>query len=374
MAVRLGFLSTYPSTQCGIATFCEALVTHLQATGSDVGVVRLVDHWQAQLPPVVHQWAAGDAGAPTGVADALNTYDIAVIQHEYGIFPGPDGEALLQVLPLLTVPVVSILHTVLTEPSANQRRVLEWLVEFSTVLVTMTQTARDRLIAGWGVEPSRIVVIPHGATDNRSAMQHVLPARPTVLTWGLLSEGKGIEWALRGLSVLRETTPLPAYRIVGETHPRVLERDGEAYRESLVRLTHDLDLDGSVTFDGRYLSGPALRQVVREADVVLLPYDSRDQVTSGVLTEAVVAGKPVISTSFPHAVELLSGGAGILVPQRDPVAIAAALAELLTTPGAAGRMAATSRRLASSLLWPAVATRYLELGRSLLAAAVPTAV
>ncbi|OZB87735.1 MAG: hypothetical protein B7X41_11880 [Microbacterium sp. 14-71-5] len=374
MAVRLGFLSTYPSTQCGIATFCEALVTHLQATGADVGVVRLVDHRQAQLPPVVHQWAAGEAGAPTGVADALNTYDVAVIQHEYGIFPGPDGEALLQVLPLLTVPVVSILHTVLTEPSANQRRVLEWLVEFSTVLVTMTQTARDRLIAGWGVEPSRVVVIPHGATDNRSAMQHVLPARPTVLTWGLLSEGKGIEWALRGLSVLRETTPLPAYRIVGETHPRVLERDGEAYRESLVRLTHDLDLDGSVTFDGRYLSGPALREVVREADVVLLPYDSRDQVTSGVLTEAVVAGKPVISTSFPHAVELLSGGAGILVPQRDPVAIAAALAELLTTPGAAGRMAATSRRLASSLLWPAVAARYLELGRSLLTAAVPTAV
>ncbi len=374
MAVRLGFLSTYPSTQCGIATFCEALVTHLQATGADVGVVRLVDHRQAQLPPVVHQWAAGEAGAPTGVADALNTYDVAVIQHEYGIFPGPDGEALLQVLPLLTVPVVSILHTVLTEPSANQRRVLEWLVEFSTVLVTMTQTARDRLIAGWGVEPSRVVVIPHGATDNRSAMQHVLPARPTVLTWGLLSEGKGIEWALRGLSVLRETTPLPAYRIVGETHPRVLERDGEAYRESLVRLTHDLDLDGSVTFDGRYLSGPALREVVREADVVLLPYDSRDQVTSGVLTEAVVAGKPVISTSFPHAVELLSGGAGILVPQRDPVAIAAALTELLTTPGAAGRMAATSRRLASSLLWPAVAARYLELGRSLLTAAVPTAV
>lgn len=374
MAVRLGFLSTYPSTQCGIATFCEALVTHLQATGADVGVVRLVDHRQAQLPPVVHQWAAGEAGAPTGVADALNTYDVAVIQHEYGIFPGPDGEALLQVLPLLTVPVVSILHTVLTEPSANQRRVLEWLVEFSTVLVTMTQTARDRLIAGWGVEPSRVVVIPHGATDNRSAMQHVLPARPTVLTWGLLSEGKGIEWALRGLSVLRETTPLPTYRIVGETHPRVLERDGEAYRESLVRLTHDLDLDGSVTFDGRYLSGPALREVVREADVVLLPYDSRDQVTSGVLTEAVVAGKPVISTSFPHAVELLSGGAGILVPQRDPVAIAAALAELLTTPGAAGRMAATSRRLASSLLWPAVAARYLELGRSLLTAAVPTAV
>jgi glycosyltransferase involved in cell wall biosynthesis len=371
MAVRLGFLSTYPSTQCGIATFCEALVTHLQAAGVGVGVVRLVDDRQPQLPPVVHQWVARDERATTDVADALNSYDVAVIQHEYGIFPGPDGDALLQVLPLLTVPVVSILHTVLTEPSANQRRVLEWLVEFSAVLVTMTETARDRLIAGWGVEPSRVVVIPHGATDNRSEAYHALPARPSVLTWGLLSEGKGIEWALRGLSLLRETTPLPAYRIVGETHPRVLERDGEAYRESLEDLTRALDLTGSVSFDGRYLSGPALRRVVREADVILLPYDSRDQVTSGVLTEAVAAGKPVISTSFPHAVELLSGGAGILVPQRDPAAIAAALAELLTTPGAAGRMAATSRRLASSLLWPAVADRYLELSRSLLSAAVP---
>ena len=167
---------------------------------------------------------------------------------------------------------------------------------------------------------------------------------------------------------------MPSYRIVGQTHPRVLERDGEAYRQSLMALARDLDLTRTVSFDGRYLSGPALRQVVREADVLLLPYDSRDQVTSGVLTEAVAAGKPVISTGFPHAVELLSGGAGILVPQRDPVAIAAALDELLTTPGAAGRMAATSRRLASSLLWPAVATRYLELSRSLVGAAVPTGV
>lgn len=374
MAVRLGFLSTYPSTQCGIATFCEALVTHLQGAGAEVGVVRLVDDPQVRRPPVVHEWVAGANGAVDGVVDALNGYDVAVIQHEYGIFPGPDGEALLRVLPQLTVPVVSILHTVLTEPSANQRRVMEWLVEFSTVLVTMTQTARDRLIAGWGVEPSRVVVIPHGATDNRSASSDVLPARPTVLTWGLLSEGKGIEWALRGLSILRETTALPDYRIVGQTHPRVLERDGEAYRESLMALTRDLDLTRTVSFDGRYLSGPALRQVVREADVILLPYDSRDQVTSGVLTEAVVAGKPVISTGFPHAVELLSGGAGILVPQRDPVAIAAALDQLLTTPGAAGRMAATSRRLASSLLWPAVATRYLELSQILVGAAVPTGV
>ncbi|NEC93158.1 glycosyltransferase, partial [Streptomyces sp. SID12501] len=146
--------------------------------------------------------------------------------------------------------------------------------------------------------------------------------RATVLTWGLLSEGKGVEWALRGLVQLRGRMPLPAYLVVGQTHPRVLERDGEAYRDRLVALAHDLDLTESVRFDGRYLSGTELRAVVRRADVVLLPYDSSEQVTSGVLAEAVAAGRPVVSTRFPHAVELLSGGEVLLVPRRDPTAIA----------------------------------------------------
>lgn len=162
---------------------------------------------------------------------------------------------------------------------------------------------------------------------------------------------------------------MPLYRIVGQTHPRVLEHDGEAYRDRLVGMTHELDLTSLVKFDAQYLSGPALRQIVRDADVILLPYDSRDQVTSGVLTEAVAAGKPVVSTSFPHAVELLSGGAGLLVPQRDPDAIAHALRRVLTEAGLADTMAAVSRDLAVSQLWPAIAARYLDLGRSVLATA-----
>jgi glycosyltransferase involved in cell wall biosynthesis len=167
---------------------------------------------------------------------------------------------------------------------------------------------------------------------------------------------------------LTDLAPRPVYQVVGETHPRVVERDGEAYRERLTALAHSLEIASMVEFDSRYLDGPSLRRVVRQADVILLPYDSRDQVTSGVLTEAVVAGKPVISTSFPHAVELLSDGAGILVPQRDPEAIRAALHRVLTEPGLATQMAARSRALAPALLWPAVADQYIALGRSLLAA------
>lgn len=370
MPVRFGILATYTPTQCGIATFTEALTLHLQRLGADVGVVRMVDELQPQLSPVVHQWVSSRRSDAAFVASVLNDYDVAVVQHEYGIFGGADGQDVLDVVHQLAVPLVTVMHTVLTDPTPNQRRILAALCAASSAIVTMTETARGRLIAGWGVHPSRVTVITHGAEDNRADPldnRPTLGLRPTVLTWGLLGEGKGIEWALLALAQLRDITPVPLYRIVGETHPRVLEHDGEAYRNRLVGMTHELDLTSMVRFDARYLSGPVLRQIVRDADVILLPYDSRDQVTSGVLTEAVAAGKPVISTAFPHAVELLSDGAGLLVPQSDPDALARALRRVLTEDGLADSMAATSRELAVSQLWPAIAASYINLGRSLLA-------
>lgn len=381
MAVRIGFLSTYTPTQCGIATFCDALATQLGADGAEVGVVRLVDEPQVELPPVVMEWVTSRPSDAAGVAAVLDTYDVAVVQHEYGIFGGTDGTDVLDVVSRLQVPVLTVLHTVLTTPTPNQHRILAWLLEYSDAVVTMTTTARDRLVSGWGIDPAQVTVIPHGAQDTRPAVVTVAtPARAdavadprrTVLTWGLLSQGKGIEWALVALAELRKRVDLPLYRIVGQTHPRVREAEGEAYRNRLLGLTRDLGLTDSVSFDGRYLSGPELREVVRAADVVLLPYDSLEQVTSGVLTEAVAAGKPVISTSFPHAVELLSGGAGVLVPRRDPWAMADALEHVLTTPGVAEAMAAVSRGLAASLLWPAVAGRYLDLASELQSTRVAT--
>jgi glycosyltransferase involved in cell wall biosynthesis len=372
MATRFGILSTYTPTQCGIATFTEALTLHLQQIGAEVGVVRMVDGPLPQQPPVVRQWQSSAPDDAAAVAAVLDGFDIAVIQHEYGIFGGPDGQDVLDVVRRLHVPVMTVLHTVLTDPTPNQHRVLRELCDASAALVTMTETARDRLVAGWGVAPSSVVVIPHGAEDNRTDPLDNRPAlglRPTILTWGLLGEGKGIEWALLALAQLRDITPVPLYRIVGQTHPRVLEHEGEAYRDRLVGMTHEFDLTSLVRFDAEYLTGSDLRQIVRDADVILLPYDSRDQVTSGVLTEAVAAGKPVVSTAFPHAAELLAGGAGLLVPQRDPTAIAVALRRVLTEAGLADAMASISRELAVSQLWPAIAARYLALGRSVLAAA-----
>ena len=372
MGVSLGIVSTYPATQCGIATFCESLVTYLVRAGADVGVVRVVDQPGPTTAPVVHHWVAPEAGGAARAAGVLDGFDAVLVQHEYGIFPGDDGEAIVDVVARLHVPVITVLHTVLTSPTANQHRVLAGLVRHSAALVTMTETARDRLLAGWDVDPARVSVIPHGAVENRShtpgAWTSVAPERRTVLTWGLLSEGKGIEWALLGLAELRERMALPTYVVLGQTHPRVREREGEVYRDGLQRIVRDLELTETVRFDDRYLAGPDLRRAVRAADVVLLPYDSREQVTSGVLTEAVAAGKPVVSTAFPHAVELLSGGAGILVARRDPSAIANALERVLGVDGVAERMAAASRDLAGTLLWPTVAERYVALAAGLCAA------
>jgi len=388
MAISFGMLSTYPPTQCGLATFSHALVTHLADSGAEVGIVRVVDSPQPAVPGVVHELVIDEPHAARSAAAALNLHDVAIIQHEYGIFGGRDGADVLDVLADVRVPVISVLHTVLTSPTPNQRRVLAGVVAASSVVVTMTRTARQRLLDGWDVDPRAVIVIAHGAEDNRtpgsgpdavtrwedeggsreSAGSAVAAARrPTVLTWGLLGPGKGIEWALLAMAGLADLDPRPVYEIVGQTHPRVAEFAGEAYRDGLQAQVTDLSLTDHVNFDARYLDGPTLRSIVRAADIVLLPYDSRDQVTSGVLTEAVVAGKPVVSTSFPHAVELLSSGAGLLVPQRDPEAISLALRQLLTDPVLTAGMGRTSRSLAPGLLWPAVAQQYIGVAEGLLA-------
>ena len=363
MAIRFGILSTFPPTQCGLATFSQALATHLQVSGADVGIVRVVESPQAAVHLVTHQYLITAPGAARTAAEVLNSFDVAIVQHEYGIYGGRDGVDVLDVLAEIRVPILAVLHTVLTHPTSHQHYVLAGVIEAASVVVTMTETARERVIVGWGVDPAKVTVIAHGAEDNRTAGRDTTaPLGRTVLTWGLLGEGKGIEWALEAIAGLSDLTPRPLYRVVGQTHPRVLEREGEAYRDRLKALVRSFGITSMVEFDGRYLDGPTLRRIVRDADVILLPYDSRDQVTSGVLTEAVVAGKPVVSTAFPHALELLSSGAGILVPRQDPAAISAALRRVLTEPGVAGPMAARARALAPGLLWSAVAAQYVRLG------------
>ena len=189
-----------------------------------------------------------------------------------------------------------------------------------------------------------------------------------MLTWGLLGPGKGIERVIDALPSLRDLVPRPHYLVVGETHPKVLERDGEAYRDGLVARARALGVADMVTFRSRYLDVDALSSLAASADVVILPYDSREQVTSGVLIEAVTAHRPVIATAFAHAVELLASGVGIVVDHDDPSAMDAAIRLVLCEPAQAATMATQAAALAPDLLWSAVAARYRALADDLVTA------
>ncbi|MEV0627832.1 glycosyltransferase [Nonomuraea wenchangensis] len=369
MVLTYGFLSTHPPTECGLATFNSALATHLARGGMSGGIVRVTAKGDdvRPRPGVVHTWTPGGVGGWQAAASVLEDFDVAIVQHEYGIYPGLDGQDVLPLLRRLTVPSIVVLHTVLARPTPPQKALLEEIGDAADAIVTMTGTARDRLRTGYRVDAGKVFVIPHGAADHtRFPAQR--RSRPHLLTWGLLGPGKGIEWAVRALALLADLDPSPIYTIAGKTHPKVLELQGEAYRDGLRALAARLGVSTAVRHDPVYRDQDSLSRLVRSADAVILPYDSAEQVTSGVLIEAVAAGVPVVATRFPHAVELLAGGPGLLVPHGDPAALASAIRRLLTRPGLADELTGRTRALIPALLWPAVAARYDDLGRSLVAA------
>lgn len=366
-----GLLGTYPPTQCGLASFTASLRRAVAADGSGdrADVVRIIDGPVfSSRPEVVEYLRVGQPDAHLAAAAALNRYDVAIVQHDYAIFGGPDGDEVLAVVERLTVPCVVVLHTVLRVPTAHQRVVLERLIAAADAVVTMTEAGRRRLIAGYAVpDVDKLTVIPHGA-DLTGPHHPSGGRRPTILTWGLLRPDKGIEWALTGLREIRGLTPVPRYVVAGQTHPKVLATAGESYRIGLAAKARALGVTNLVRFERGYLDDDRLARLVSYADIVLLPFDSGDQVTSGVLIEALAAGKPVVSTAFPHAVELLSSGAGILVPHRNGAAIATALTRVLADPGLAARMSLEAGRVVSGSDWPTVAARYRSLAAGLLAA------
>ena len=305
--MRLGMLSSLPPTACGIASFAAALSEGLGALGVDLV------HVDAGCGTETAAFAALGAGTDEEIevtVEALAECDAVIVQHEYGIFPGLDGSGVLDVVESIRAPVIVVAHTVLSEPTRRQHAILVELCAAATVVVVMTNVARDRLIQQYGVDETSVVVIPHGAavdTDRRRTSDSD-PTGVRMLTWGLLGPGKGIEWAIEAFARIELRTPAPQYVIAGSTHPNVKARDGERYRRSLEQLAVDLGVDDRVMFDDTYRTVAELGDMIAGADLIVLPYDSPDQVTSGVLVDAVAAGRPVLSTAFPHAVELLHGG------------------------------------------------------------------
>ncbi len=315
---------------------------------------------------VIGELVNGSPGSVAACVELLNQSDLAVIQHEYGIYGGVDGDEIVDIMDGLHVPSIVIAHTILKKPTPHQRSVLKAVAARADQVIVMSEAASQRLCRGFDIDRRKVATIPHGATVPTNA-SYVRGGRPTLLTWGLLGPGKGIERVIEAMGSLDDLPGRPRYLVAGRTHPKVLAADGEAYRDARIEQARRSGVAGSVYFDACYRNVATLTALAQSAAVVVLPYDSTDQVTSGVLVDAVANGRPVVATAFPHAVELLASGAGIVVAHDDPDALASALRRVLTEPRLAGAMAAEARRLAPEMAWPVVASAYLGLARRLLA-------
>ena len=362
-------MSTYPPTHCGLATFASALSKGMLDVGArEVGVIDVSGTVAPTASgPVVASLQAHSSKSRIEVARVINGYEFLLLQHEFGIFGGDDGCEILDVLEDVHVPIVVTLHTVPLLPTNGQRRVLEALAARADVLVAMTNVARDRFVDLYEVDEAKVVVIPHGATLPASSG---VPDTEnfTFLTWGLLGPGKGIEWMIDAMAMVPELKDRIRYVVAGQTHPKILANDGDGYRDMLKRRSRLLGVEDIIEFDDSYRTLDSLLDLIGRATCVVLPYDSLDQITSGVLVDALAARRPVIATAFPHAVELLEEKAGLVVPHRDPVSLASAIRTVVNGEDKISEMYDATADIAREHRWTAVAARYLELGSQMVAA------
>jgi glycosyltransferase involved in cell wall biosynthesis len=310
--------------------------------------------------------AQGDLASYRRAADFLNVnrVDVLSVQHEYGIFGGKAGAYLLTLLRELRVPIVTTLHTILSEPNPAQRLVIDELAHLSTRLVVMSDTGADTLVRVHGIDRSQIDLIPHGIpvvpADPSSKARLGLDGKTVVLTFGLLSPDKGIEYVLDALPAVLAINPDVVYVVLGATHPHVLEHHGEEYRLKLEAHAQRAGIAANVVFHNRFVTQAELTEFLSAADIYITPYLQSEQSTSGTLAYAVGAGKAVISTPYVYARELLADGRGILVPWRDSDAIAREIISIVGDDERREQMCTAAAALGSGMTWNAVGRRYVE--------------
>jgi glycosyltransferase involved in cell wall biosynthesis len=364
--IHIGMLTADTPKPNGLARFGEDLSRAVSTHWSDVSVTRMPAGQSSSNGQVIGELIDGTGSSVAACTDLLNLADVAVIQHEYGMYDSVVGDEVVDIVDSLRVPSIVIAHTIPKDPTLQQRSVLEAIVAAAGQVVVMSEAARQRLCLGYTVDRRKVTMIPHGATVP-SSPRTKRPSRPIILTWGLLGPGKGIERVIDAMPLLNDVPGRPHYLVAGPTHPKIWADQGEAYRDARIEQARRLGVADSVSFDPGYYGPAMLAALVQQSSVVVLPYDSTEQVTSGVLVDAIANGRPVVATAFPHAAELLNTGAGIVVDHDDPIALASALRQIITHPRLAGSMAAEARRRAPEMAWPLVAGAYVALARRLLA-------
>src|SRR5271167_2170930 len=369
---KIAFIGDHLPRKCGIATFTSDLlaavaVAHPQSQCFSVSVNDIQGGYE--YPEVVRfEIEEQDLPSYLRAADFLNisNVDIVCLQHEFGIFGGPAGGHILALLRELRMPVVTTLHTVLHEPNAEQRRVMQELVSLSTRLVVMTERGRQMLQEVYQAPPAKIDLIPHGIPDvgfvdpTYFKDQFGVEGRVVLLTFGLLSPNKGIEHVLNALAHILAEFPDLVYIVLGATHPNELREHAEAYRLSLEILAKKNKLEKNVIFYNRFVDLENLKEFIGAADLYITPYLNEAQITSGTLAYTFGAGKAVVSTPYWHASELLAEDRGVLVPFADAEAIAREVNGLLQDDNRRHAMRKNAYRIGREMIWSKVAQQYMR--------------
>jgi glycosyltransferase involved in cell wall biosynthesis len=369
---RIAVIGNYLPRQCGIATFTTDLCSAISA---EYGTARLlalpVNDTEAGYDyPARVRWALAqnDVASYEAAAEFLNfnNIDMVCLQHEYGIFGGPAGSHILHLLRKLKMPVVTTLHTVLREPNPDQMQVMEQIAELSDRLIIMSQLSSQFLQEIYKVPGSKVDMVPHGVPDlpfldpNFFKDRFGVEGKAVLLTFGLLSPNKGIENVIQALPEILAKHSNVAYIVAGATHPHILRREGEKYRESLQALAKEMGVEAQVIFQNRFVSPEEMIEYIGAADIYITPYRHEAQVVSGTLAYALGAGKAIISTPYWHAIELLDDRRGALVPFQNPGAIAQKAIELLDTPAMRHAMRKRAYLFAREMVWKRVAQGYME--------------
>jgi glycosyltransferase involved in cell wall biosynthesis len=367
---RVCFIGNHVPRKCGIATFTTDLSNAVRplVDAADVVAINEPGALHEYPPHVVYQVPERRTSSYREAADYLNLngYSVACLQHEFGIFGGPAGSHVLHLLRNLRMPLTTTLHTVIEELGPEQREVLQEIVQLSQRVIVMSKKAKSLLESAMHVDPRRIELIPHGAPNVElvptETMKSVIGAqgRTVLLTFGLLSPDKGIEYVIEALPELVKSKPDLLYIVLGATHPTVRSQTNDSYRKRLVRLAKDRGVEGNVLFIDKFVELDTLLQYLQAADVYVTPYLKEQQVTSGTLSYAYSCGKPIVSTPYWHAAELLADGRGELVGFRDSGAIEKSIAGLLSDPDRLHGLAKRAHADSRELTWDKIGARYVS--------------
>lgn len=369
---EVAYVSTFPPRKCGIATFTADLVNAINQLNQlrDQRVISIDGRrlFKPTFEGFEHKIGRDFLEDYLLMADFLNqsSVDVVNIQHEFGIFGGEAGEYICGFLDKLNRPVATTLHTVLPNFEDRAKEVFHEVVEKSTAIVVLNQTTRD-LVKQYGLPSKKVTIIPHGCPDLPFMPSY--KAKPTLglqnkvvlSTFGLLSKGKGIENVIQALPEIIKKEPNLIYYVLGVTHPQVKKHEGEAYRNSLLKMAKDLGLRNHVRFLNRFLSKQEIYNYLLATDVYITPYLSPNQVSSGTLSYALAAGKAVVSTPYLHAKEALGEGRGVFCKFNDPQSIAEKVTEIIEDQKLRRSLEQKAYFYSRNFTWPIVAKKYLTL-------------